>query len=78
MRLIWLLDGGDVGGQGVGVEEVSLLGAARQGRRSCPVAPTGQRDRTVAGVLEPPEHDEPDQVAVVEARAPWGRSRSRG
>ena len=32
-----------------------------------PVAPPARAIGAVAGVLEPPQHDQPDQVAVVQA-----------
>ena len=61
------LDGGHVGRHGLRVEQVPLLRpAARVADHAR--GPTGQREGAVAGVLEAAQQDQPDQVAVVEAR----------
>ena len=69
------LDGRHVGGERVDVEQVALLGAA-PGVADHPGGPAGQGDRAVAGILEPPQHEQPDQVAVVQAGG--GRVDTRG
>ena len=66
MRRDLRLDRGDVAVERGVVEQVALLGAPARvtdhARR-----PAGEGDRHVAGVLEAAQHDQADQVAVVEA-----------
>ncbi len=60
------LDRRHVGAQRLVVEQIPLLGpAARIAHHAG--GPSGQRDRPVPGILEAPEHDQPDQVPDVQA-----------
>jgi hypothetical protein len=59
-------DAREVAGEGVGVEQVPLVGAPAR-VADHPRRTTGQGDRVVAGVAEAPEHQDADEVADVEA-----------
>ena len=59
-------DAGPVGGQRLRVEEGPLLGPAA-GIAHHAGGPSDQRQRAVAGLLEPAQHQHPDQMAEVEA-----------
>jgi hypothetical protein len=59
-------DGGNVVVEGVVVEQIPLVGApAGVSHHAC--RSPGEGDRPMAGVLEPSEHDQPDEVPDVQA-----------
>src|SRR5690606_2080645 len=60
------LDGGDVGGERLLVQQVALLRPAAR-VADHPRRPAGEGDRPVPGVLEPPQDQQPDEVADVQA-----------